>query len=178
MLRVNRQTRRLIAVSLTSCLALASIGPGIAIACEGGEAQTISLTPVESGTGKMVSGNNNCPENAGKTEVVFKAATEWCEYEVKNETVNEAVIIKQELIGQPAECEFGGGKYCLINQTPKEKECEEGVTVLVKNGGKCFDRVEYEKKPVGKPKGTFRVTTKGQTSGIEATTPTRDLKVE
>ncbi len=166
------------AVGLGSCLALAYTGPGIAIACEGGEAQTISLTPVEWGVHEVKGGD--CPENAGKTEVVFTAVTEWCEYEVKNETVNEAVIVRQAILEVPLpECEFGGGKYCLIYQPSYGAECEDGVTVLAKNGGKCFVRLYYEKKPAGKPKAaTLRVKTMGQVSGTIAFSPTRDVKVE
>jgi hypothetical protein len=166
MFLVSQQSGRLLAASLSFCLALASIGPSVAIACEGGgaEPQKISLNPIEwSGEGKK------CPLD-GKGRVEFTKVNQWCEYEVKNENAVEQVKVKFVGIASEPPCEFGGGVFCFGFKAPKEKECQEGKTTLTAGGGKCFARVEYLKKPAIESEEIFVVKTVSEPGNAEKST--------
>jgi hypothetical protein len=157
MLFGSQQTRHLLALSLSLCLALASIGPSVAVACEGA-----SLEPVTS------SGKGPCPEEAKR--VLFTTVKEWCEYVLKNNTAEEVKVERHEfVVGK--ECEREGGLFrCIEFETPAEGhvECRAGVK-LKANGGTCYSRVEYKFKTMA-PKGEnvgFYFETKTEISGVK-----------
>jgi hypothetical protein len=166
----RQRARRILAVGLGICLTLATIGPSVAFACEGGgeEPQHISIDPSQWNEGE------GCPENAAKTKVVFTAVLQWCQYEVENNNAVEEVTIESiKLLFQPA-CEFGGGKVCLGFKVATEKECNAGVK-LVAGGGKCFVKLEYLKKPAAESETTLSVETKSKPGNVKKVTDAHQI---
>jgi hypothetical protein len=163
----RQQARRLLAVGLSSCLALASVGPSVAVACEGsGEEQRISITNF------AWSGGGRCPEEARK--VVFTALRQWCEYEVKNANAAEEVKITE--LGQrfSAACEERG-VLCLGFKLPaNEPECKRNLRLAAK-GGKCYSRLEYIKEATESTQMGFFVATLSAPGNLEVQTEARQL---
>jgi hypothetical protein len=155
-----QQARRALALSLASCLALVSIGPSVAIACEGGgETQKVSLKPIAWG------GGGACPEKEGK--VHFTVVGQWCEYEVKNGNAVETVTIEEGVLTFETACTFGGGVFCLsIKTSAKTPECKHGLVLAV--SGECYSALEYIKKPASKSETAFRVKTESAPNKVVA----------
>jgi hypothetical protein len=170
MFLVSQQARRLQATSLSFCLVLASTGPSVAMACEGGgaEPQNISITRV------AWSGGGTCPETGGK--VHFTALNQWCEFSIKNANNVEKVTISNEGLSVKTECEFPGDVLCLEFKKPaKVPQCAPNA-MLAPKGGECYDRLEYFKKPTVKSELVYFANTISE-NGAPAK-PTMSLLVE
>jgi hypothetical protein len=156
MLLYKYRTQQLAATSLSLCVALASIGPGIAIACEGGEPQVISVKPI------VWSGGGECPIKEAR--VHFTIVGQWCEYAIKNENLVEKVNVQLTELGFELGC-FGGGGNCVgITPAGKAPECEKGLKLAV--AGECYDRLEYLKKPAAKSTVSFAVETHSEPNNV------------
>jgi len=157
----RQQTRRLLAIGLGVCLALASVGPSVAIACEGGgeEPQNISLKPI------VWSGGGACPEKEGK--VHFTVVKQWCEYEVKNENEKENVTLENSGQTQELGCVFLEALCLEGRAAAKEPECKKGGELAAK-GGKCYAALEYFKKPAGPEEMGSWVKTKSAPGNVLA----------
>jgi hypothetical protein len=156
MIRYLASVRR-VAVFIVGFLLSAQLAPSAALACEGAtEEQKISVTPHEWSTG----GACAMKENAKKENLVhFNVEGQWCEYEIENKNLNEAVEIKRETLNSPnPECVFAGAIRCTRFIKPKGTECK--VTLILKKTEKCFDTIEYQMKPKNTPQEpSFEVET-------------------
>jgi hypothetical protein len=155
-------TRRILAVSLSFCLTLTSIGSGIAIACEGAaEQQKIAIGPIEWGEGGTAK-KEKCPLKPGTTKVLFTQEGQWCEFAVENKNNKEEIEIEKVILGNPlAECTGlpkGVGK-CINFKVPtiKMPECDPEVKLAVNKA--CVLTIEYENKPKNESNPYFRIET-------------------
>jgi hypothetical protein len=139
MLLIKRQSTRRLALSLSFCLVLASVGPSLALACEGGGNEgSAALTPIK------WSGGGECPLK--EKEVHYAAEKAWCEYELLNTNKVETIKLNVgEVNRKSKECEE---KECVTFTKGVEAGTTECVAKLEVAAGKgCRERVEYKTKP-------------------------------
>jgi hypothetical protein len=156
LLIARHSARRHLAGSLSLCLALASIGPTAAVACEGFGEENASLTPI------AWSGKGECPTK--ESQVYFASLNHWCEYELKNNNpVQTLKLTSQELNLNSTECLE---KLCLgfiKGVETGQTECSAALKLAA--GKDCRIRLEYQNKPASTQVTGYNSNLEGELSG-------------
>jgi hypothetical protein len=117
----GRRVRRLLAVSLSFCLALASIGPSIVIACEGGVFE-------EEGSGVAVTIQQG---GMDVEECNFRVINERCEFKFEGFGPREYEIERAEVTGNRAAERYSRSRAGCVVRTRR-----------FTNRSRCTDEVE------------------------------------
>jgi hypothetical protein len=155
---------------LASLLASAQLLPSAALACEGAgtETQKIVIKEIESGEGERPTGKKECRKNPEGTKIAYKVLGEWCEFEIKNENLNEEVEVRSIAWNLPktGEC----WEKCLASDKPATgAECKELETKLKPKGANaCYEKMFYVAEPKVETPANYDIITKS-TGGAAGT---------